>query len=37
MLDFIVETAMGIQLDKVGNEKDYAHAIRELGHNVFYR
>lgn len=36
-LKIICETAMGIQLDKVGNEKDYAHAIRELGHNVFYR
>ncbi|XP_051172502.1 cytochrome P450 4C1-like [Leptopilina boulardi] len=36
-LKIICETAMGIQLDKVGNEKEYAHAIRELGFNLFYR
>lgn len=36
-LKIICETAMGIQLDKVGDEKQYANAIRELGFNLFYR
>lgn len=36
-LKSICETAMGIPLNKLGNEDDYAAAIRDLGHNVFYR
>ncbi|XP_043470023.1 uncharacterized protein LOC122503517 [Leptopilina heterotoma] len=36
-LKIICETAMGIQLDKVGDEKQYANAIRELGSILFYR